>query len=286
MNNIQKLKLCRDSEEQKLSQDNCIFLARVGSMMYGTNTKESDEDFTGVFMPDRTRSGMGTKNIDFVEYRTNSTKSNKRNTAEDTDCTLYSLKKWVILATNNNPNILELFFTPDKSILHTSPVWKKLCDNKHLFISLKTFHSFRGYAHSQRKRLELRSGNNTGRTDLIEKYGFDCKLASHNIRLYLECIQLLKEQQITFPLPERNVVIQIKTGEWAGDEGFQKFLKLSDELSTRCQSLYDTSKLRHSPAQEDINNLLIEIMEDYLGYNNPKTIIEWFKGLKYIKKIF
>jgi predicted nucleotidyltransferase len=276
---INELHLSREHAEQRLSQDNCVFLARVGSVMYGTNTKLSDDDYTGIFMSDRSHAGLGIKSIDHIEYRTNSTGSGKRNTQEDRDCTLYSFKKWVKLAMDNNPNILELFFAPDKCIMQTSKVWERLRDNKHLFLSLKIFHSFRGYAHSQRARLELKSGNNTGRTDLIEKYGYDVKLASHNIRLYLECIQLLKEGQITFPLPERSVVLQIKTGEWAGDEGFKKFLALSDELSARCQSLYDNSKLQHSPAQEDINNLLIDIQEEYLGYKKPKGFLN---KLKYV----
>lgn len=280
MERISELHLDRNTHEQRMSQDNCIFLCRVGSNMYGTNTKLSDDDFTGIFMPDREYAGLGIKNIEHVEYRTNSTGSGKRNTKEDRDCTLYSFRKWVQLAMNNNPNILELFFAPEKCIMQTSPIWEKLRANKHLFLSLKIFHSFRGYAHSQRARLELKSGNNTGRTDLIEQYGYDVKLASHNIRLYLECIQLLKEEQITFPLPERNVVIQIKTGEWAGEEGFKKFLALSDELSARCQLLYDNSKLRHSPAQEEINNLLLDIYEEYFHYiQKPKGFLN---KLKYV----
>jgi predicted nucleotidyltransferase len=233
--------------------------------MYGTTTENSDDDYTGIFFPDK-KYTMGIKGIEQVEFRTNSTKSGKHNTKEDQDVVLYALRKWIQLAMNNNPNILELLFSPKNCVLINSPIWQRLYDNRHLFLSLKIFHSFRGYAHSQRKRLELKSGNNTGRTDLIEKYGFDVKLASHNIRLYLECIQLLKEEQITFPLPERQLVLQIKTGQWSGEEGFQKFIKLSDELSVRCQTLYDNSKLRYSPAQEEINDLLIDIQEDYYGY--------------------
>ena len=270
---IKELGLERTTPEQRLSQDNCIFLVRVGSNMYGTNLKTSDDDYTGIFMADRSRSGLGIKNIEHIEYRTNSTKSQKRNTQDDRDCTMYSLKKWVQLALNNNPNILELFFAPERNIMVTSPIWNRLRENKYLFLSLKIYHSFRGYAHSQRARLELKSGNNTGRTDLIEKFGYDVKLASHNIRLYLECIQLLKEGRITFPIPERQLVLQIKTGDWAGDEGFKKFLALSDELSVRCQGLYDSSKLPHSPAQDKINDLLIDIQEEYFGYKKPEGLL-------------
>ena len=36
---------------RKHSIDNMILKFRVGSHLYGTNTPESDEDFSGVFMP-------------------------------------------------------------------------------------------------------------------------------------------------------------------------------------------------------------------------------------------
>jgi len=253
-----KLQLEYRTVEQRMSQDNCIFLARVGSQMYGTNTLNSDDDFVGIFIPDR-KYVVGLKHIDQVEYRTNPTKSGKKNQVGDRDVTLYTLRKWVQLALNNNPNIVELFFVPENCILHTTSLWKKICESKDSFLSLKLFHSFRGYAYAQRYKLELKSGNNTGRKDLIEKYGYDVKLASHNIRLYLECIQLLKEQQITFPLPERNLVKQIKDGKWS----FDKFVEESNKLADLCSSLYKESKLPYSPNYEEVDKLLIEVQDTF-----------------------
>jgi len=276
---FEKLKktLPRDTLEQRMAQDNLILLCRVGSNMYGTNTKESDDDFTGIFIPEK-EYVCGLKNIKQVEIRTNPTGSGKRNQTGDVDITLKSLGEWCKLAQNNNPNILELFFAPEKCILYKNEYWDKLVENMNLFLSLKIFHSFRGYAHSQRKRLELKSGNNTGRTDLIDKYGYDVKLASHNLRLYLECIQLLKEGRIEFPLPERELLVQVKTGLWSGEEGFQKFLKESDRLTEACQSLYDNSELQHSPAQDKINKLVVDMHFDYWGYGNKNK--KWWEFWK------
>jgi hypothetical protein len=64
----------------------------------------------------------------------------------------------------------------------------------------------------------MRSGNNLGRKELIKEYLYDTKMMSHNIRLYLECMQLLNEGTITLPLPERKMVVQIKRGEWKLEE--------------------------------------------------------------------
>ena len=255
---LSTLNLPRTTEEQRLVQDNCIFLARVGSTMYGTNLANSDDDMVGVFIEDIDYV-VGRKAVETVEFKTNASSSGKRNQAGDKDYNFHSLDKWIGLALNNNPNILELFFTPKNCILHETEEWVKLRENKELFISLKSFHSFSGYAHAQMHRLGVKSGNNTGRKDLIEKFGYDCKMASHNIRLYCECRQLLKEGQITMPLPDRQMVLQVKRGEWTKED----FIKKAEELGKQCETIYGESKLRYSPDFEAVSKLQKEIFLNF-----------------------
>jgi predicted nucleotidyltransferase len=259
---ISELNLSRQTEEQRMAQDNCIFLCRVGSTMYGTNTPESDDDIIGIFIEDINYI-VGRKRVEQVEFLTNSTSSGKRNKAGDKDYKLYSLTKWFQMAINNNPNVLELFFAPTNCILYESDEWKKIREHKDLFLSLKSFHSFSGYAHSQGLRLEIKSGNNTGRKDLQEKYGFDVKLASHMLRLYYECRQLLKEHQITMPLPDRVEILQYKRGEYPGEEGLKKLKEKVVELGKQCDQLYTTSTLRYTPDHENISKLQQDILLSY-----------------------
>ncbi len=256
---LAEMELERHTEEQCMSQDNCIFLARTGSQMYGTNTINSDDDFTGIYIasPDYT---YGLKKCEMVEYRTNKVNSSKRNSAGDVDVNLYSLYKYVTLALNNNPNIIELLYVPDNCILQTSKYYNMLRDNRQLFLSKKVYQSFRGYAHSERSRV-MRSGNNLGRKELIKEHLFDTKMMSHNIRLYLECMQLLNEGTITLPLPERKMVVQIKRGEWKLEE----VLKKSDELSDSCTRLYENTRLPDTPDFEGVNKLLMNIQDEYWG---------------------
>jgi predicted nucleotidyltransferase len=167
---ISDLNLSRQTEEQRMAQDNCIFLCRVGSTMYGTNTPESDDDMIGIFIEDINYI-VGRKRVEQVEFLTNSTSSGKRNKAGDKDYKFYSLSKIFKILSCNNPNSLELLFAPTNCILCETDEWRKIKENKDLFLSLKSFHSFSGYAHSQGLRLEIKSGNNTGRKDLQDKYG-------------------------------------------------------------------------------------------------------------------
>lgn len=260
---IKSLNLPRDTEEQRMAQDNLIFLTYAGSQMYGTATPESDLDMIGVFIPNEDYV-IGRKVCNLVEFKTNSSSSGKPNKAGDRDMNIYSLPFFLGLALNNNPNILELFFSPENCRLIEEPEWVKLKGNADKIVSLKCYHSFRGYAHSQLMRLKIKTGNNSGRKDLIEKYGYDTKLAHHAIRLYLECVQLMKEGQITFPLAESNLLVQFKTGKFTKEEFFKK----SEELSNLCGITYANSNIAYSPNHDAVNEVQMTLIKDYWRKNN------------------
>jgi len=258
--NLDDFKKIADTPEKKIATDNCIGIFLVGSSLYGTRTPESDFDYTGVFIEPE-EYVLGRKNIESVEFKSNSSSSGKRNEAGDLDTTFYSLRKWFDLFSNNNPNQIELLFAPKQNIIYSTEYLKTIIDNRGLFTSLKCYHSMKGYAHAQRDRLQLKSGRNTGRTWLQEKFGFDTKLAMHNIRLYLECVQILKEGKIDFPLAENKMLIDIKQGKYS----FEEFVKRSEELKNLCDLVYANSSLQHSPNHEEISKLQIMLYKKFLN---------------------
>ena len=138
--------------EQKMAEKNLIMKVMVGSHLYGTETENSDKDFMGIFIPDRDYV-LGIKKVEQVEIRTNPTNSGHRNTSADTDTVLYSLPKFIHLASQNNPNIVELFFAPEKNIVFDTPYGKRLREAYASFISKKVKHTFMGYAFSQKQKL-------------------------------------------------------------------------------------------------------------------------------------
>jgi len=253
------------SAEQNMALNNCILFFRTGSQLYGTHTPESDDDYTGVFIPDpeyvfgkKYAPGKGTR-LEQVEFNTNPSDSGKRNSKEDTDCMMFTLDKWTSMCIDNNPNRLELFFAPENCRLFLRNAGEKLLANYKLFLSLNTYGSFRGYSHEQMRRLKLKSGNNNGRKDLIEKYGYDTKMASHNIRLYLECIQILKQGKIDFPLKENQYLLDIKQGRVS----FEDFLKRSEALEAMCDMVYASSTLPAEPDVESVSKLQESLLLDF-----------------------
>lgn len=116
-----------------------IYETVVGSTAYGTNTPTSDIDLKGICIPP-------------IEYYFGSrTFEQQEFTA---DHTVFSLKKFVHLAQDANPNILEMLFTKEEHI-KTQTIWgESLRANRDMFLSKKARHTFGGYAHAQLQRIK------------------------------------------------------------------------------------------------------------------------------------
>lgn len=148
---MEKFRKSIKTDEQRMALDNCIGLFVTGSHLYGTSTPSSDYDYEGVFI-EPPEYILGNKVCDEVSFSTGD--PNKRNTSEDIDCKLYSLRKYFSLAQQNNPNKIEFFFiSNDNFIFKDEKYWNKIVDNKDIFLSLKLKHSFSGYAKSQEHKL-------------------------------------------------------------------------------------------------------------------------------------
>jgi len=147
-----------------------IFRARVGSHLYGLNTPQSDEDFVSVFIPSN-EDILGLNKVEMINESTKSSSEDRRNTVDDIDDVSYSLPKFLKLLLGNNPNIVELLFTDEKNTLICEPEFQVLRDNYDKFISTKVFHTFTGYAFSQKKKLvtkKERYGNLVRACECIE----------------------------------------------------------------------------------------------------------------------
>jgi len=245
-------------KEQEMALKNLIYKIRTGSALYGTYVEgSSDEDFSGIFLPDKDYV-MGIKSIEQVELSQKASKS-IRNQAGDVDYTIYALPKFIQLLLGNNPNIIEFMYVPKPCQIFTSKYSDQLIENRHLFLSKKAYHTFKGYAYTQRRKLEVKKENMTGRTELAEKFGYDVKFASHIIRLLLEVLQILTEKTLTFPLPQNNLVRDIKLGKYELPWVIEKadyYEKLVDEA-------YIKSDLQYTSNYEEVNKLQIRLLEEF-----------------------
>jgi predicted nucleotidyltransferase len=225
--------------------------------MYGTITETSDEDLGGIFIPNKDYI-LGTKRCEQVILSEKLSKT-IRNQKGDTDYTLYSLPKFIELAQANNPNILEFLYAPQSCKLIETELGKKLCEQRDLFLSKKAYHTFKGYAYAQRKKLEVKLENLTGRTELVDKHGYDTKFASHLIRLLSEGLQLLTEKALTFPLPNNNLIRDIKLGNYK----LSWVLNKAQELEALIDLAYVQSDLQYTADFGSISELQIWMLEEF-----------------------
>ena len=102
-----------------------IFHTISGSHAYGTNIPTSDKDTMGVFVMDKNH------------YLT-SNEPVKQLSDERNDNRFYALKNFLEMASNANPNILDLLYMPNDCILKTTPYWNILQQNRTLCLHLLT----------------------------------------------------------------------------------------------------------------------------------------------------
>lgn len=113
--------------------NNTILYVIHGSRSYGTFTKSSDYDYKGVAITPK-------------EYRNGYLLKFEQAESREPDSVIYNLNKFISLAADCNPNIIEVLWTDEKNIVIKTDIGKKLVDNRQLFLSQKALHTFRGYS--------------------------------------------------------------------------------------------------------------------------------------------
>lgn len=119
-----------------------IYFTRHGSHAYGTNIATSDEDFRGVAVAPR-------------EYYLGALSRFEQAVMHEPDFTVFDIHKFVGLASQCNPNVIEILFVDESDRLQVSPLGERLLEMRDLFITRRVRHTFAGYAHSQLRRIKL-----------------------------------------------------------------------------------------------------------------------------------
>lgn len=118
-----------------------IFLTRHGSHAYGLATPTSDLDVKGVAVPPR-------------EYYLGFASRFEQAECSEPDLVVYELRKFMQLAADCNPSIVEVLFTDPADHLGVSPLGERLLAARRSFLSRKARHTFSGFAMAQLRRLE------------------------------------------------------------------------------------------------------------------------------------
>lgn len=141
----------------KWVKEHLIYLTIHGSRSYGMNTDLSDLDIKGICVPPPDveynlfhRFEQSENNLEI-----NSLVDHLKNPLNPKiEGTVYSLRKFFLLAAEVNPNIIELLWTDPEHHIILTPFAKKLIQNRNLFLSNKARWTWSGYACAQVKKIE------------------------------------------------------------------------------------------------------------------------------------
>lgn len=325
-------------DAQEIANRNKILEFRVGSYLYGTNTPTSDEDFSGVFVPD-VEQLFGLEKIEQVDFSIKSKRGDGKNDKDAVDSVLYEFRKFIRLALANNPNIIEMLFVNTDNIIFSNEFGKLLLERAHLFPHIGLKERFLAYAFSQKHRMIIRTesyyalenalewlneylfnhfrygktllveilnkklpfftvkGDNikcgdlnfqkhfmlrkvkkmieerlskaTNRKELLTKYGYDTKFASHLVRLMLEGKELLETGKLIYPLTYANIILDIKQGKLKMIE----VLDYAESIEADIKNITIITSLPKKPRYDEIQKFTIDIIKYYHGYDNWNNLI-------------
>jgi predicted nucleotidyltransferase len=123
-----------------------ILKVLAGSRAYGTHLPESDYDYVSIVIPPAS-------DILGMEYQETTFSS-----TDEEDNTIHTFQKFIKLAAGNNPNILDILFSPRHLWVEFDVLWLQLYGRRHLFLSKKVAESYFGYARAQLKRMQTHKG--------------------------------------------------------------------------------------------------------------------------------
>jgi len=310
---------------------NIHFEVMMGSIAYGCSNDASDCDVYGFSIPPKDVIfphlsgyiiGFGRQPKKFEQYQQHHIKDETFN--KEYDITIYNIIKYFQLVMNNNPNMIDSLFVPRRCILHSTQVGEHVRENRRLFLTKRSWHTFKGYAYSQLNKaknknvhhfIELCKTYNIDyhmsiedfdeipySNDVVQKFkslyakvyqsGKPTKrmdaIAKHgyDVKFAYHIVRLLNEvEQI---LVEGDLDIQRNREQLKsirrGDWTLEQIEKYFEEKELELEKLYTSSTLRHSPDEEGIKKLLIECLEMHYG-SLDKCIVQQDEALTTLRAI-
>lgn len=106
---------------------------------------------------------------------------------------------------------------------------------------------------------DWKKSRNPKRAELEAKFGYDCKHASHLVRLLRMCREILVERKVIVKRPDREEILAVKNGLW----GYDQLVEWAEKQETELDELYKSSMLPHEADRNYLDRLCVELVEDF-----------------------
>lgn len=238
----------------------------MGSVAYGISTDTSDMDIYGFSIPPKEMVfphlkgeilGFGKQAKRFDQYQQHHIYREDNN--RQYDLQIYSIVKYFQLCMDNNPNMIDSLFVPQRCVLYCSKIADIVRENRREFLHKGSWHKFKGYAFSQLRKAKNKKPEGK-RKETVEKYGYDTKFATHLVRLLNEIEQIMIEKDLNLER-NREQLKSVRNGEWTLNQIESYF----EQKERALEDVYSKSDLRWGPDEKKIKELLLNCLEEYYG---------------------
>lgn len=197
---------------------------------------------------------------------------------DEFDLVSYELRHFVKLALKFNPNIIPLLWLNKDHYINIDAMGELFITNRDYFSSKHAYKTFTGYAMAQLARMSKKSFEGymgEKRKALVKKFGYDCKNASHAIRLFKMGIEFLDTGKLNVYRDgdDRELLMDIKEGGWELDDlqGYAKYLYAEAKESLK------NSDLPEEPDYKGVNRIFMEVISDYVydKYQMPRALMRY-----------
>lgn len=236
-----------------------ILRVPAGSTLHGLHIPGTDDrDEVGICIEDLDAFAGFSEFEQFI-YRTAAEREGRHDApsqAGDLDLTIFSLRKFLRLAMQGNPQIIQCLFVPLALCLERNALGAQLQDLAPLIVSRHAGSRYLGYLEAQRQRLLGERGQKkVNRPELEAKHGFDTKSAMHILRLAYQGVELLSTGRITLPMPESDRAFVYATR--LGEVPLQDVLTRAGELERQIKDLLLDAPVPAEPARDEIEAWMV-----------------------------
>ena len=225
-----------------------ILLVLAGSRAYGTQNPDSDRDLRGVCIPP-------------VKFIVGLDRFEQMQDSGHGDQVIYDLRKFLRLAADSNPNIIEMLWTEGEAILICTEAGKRLRAIREKLLSKRVFQTFGGYARQQMYRLHHYKPEPGSRKDEdVQKYGFPVKHAMHLMRLLWMGSEILRTGKVRVNRTgaDADKLLRIRRGEVTLEEVMANAAHAEEVLKYD----FERTSLPARPDYNAANQLCIELMSE------------------------
>jgi predicted nucleotidyltransferase len=204
----------------------------AGSRSYGTNIETSDHDFRGVYLPPADLEWSLQGAPEQLEFKSGNTEE-----------VYWELGKFLRLALQNNPNILEVLWSP---VLETTPLGDELRTLRGAVLSRRVEQTYGGYVKSQRELL-LRRLRVDG--ELKPKHGM------HLLRLLYAGAHALRTGEVLVHVgPHLPELMEVRSGAWP----LERIIGRAEELEADLAEAARNTILPEQPDVERVEAFLLK----------------------------